>query len=468
MRARVPEVNFDTRIFNPAFLPFLNTQFETEIYVGGGGSGKSHFVVQKSIYNALKEKHYRQIFCRKTAESIRDSQFLMYKDTIRQMGLNSLFTIKESSMDIICSNGNMMLSYGLDDPAKLTSLASPTDVWIEEVLGSRDSKPVTMDDYDQLQIRLRAEPGQKLQTILSYNPVNEESWVKKRFHTDTMLTDRIEASKIPGTIIHWSTFADNQFIDREAYAAKLDRLAETNPNYYRIYRLGKWGREISGQEYYSKFRYEQHVVFTYNYTPGVAVHLTFDQNAIPYNTALMIQVTREGERYIVNVLNEFCIEPPHNSTAEVCEVIRTKHSEKLRSGVFLYGDASGRKTDTREKVSDYQIIERSLKEFLHNGSMRVCRSNPTHKTRSEFMNKMLAGHYPIEIRIHHECRNLIKDLETLKTDIDFGKLKETERNQATGKSYEKIGHTSDALDYFCTEAFKQFYVENNLNKIWRN
>ena len=53
------------------------------------------------------------------------------------------------------------------------------------------------------------------------------------------------------------------------------------------------------------------------------------------------------------------------------------------------------------------------------------------------------------------------DFEFLKQAPDGGKFKEKETDPSTGKQYEKIGHTSDTLEYFICELLK--YLLKDLN-----
>ena len=72
------------------------------------------------------------------------------------------------------------------------------------------------------------------------------------------------------------------------------------------------------------------------------------------------------------------------------------------------------------------------------------------------MNRIFAGKFPeIEIYIDSSCALSIRDFEFLKQDVN-GKFKEKEIDKATGKAYEKIGHTSDAIEYFICEVLRNY------------
>jgi len=65
------------------------------------------------------------------------------------------------------------------------------------------------------------------------------------------------------------------------------------------------------------------------------------------------------------------------------------------------------------------------------------------------MNNIFDEKYNVRIVVDKRCRNLIRDLEFVKEDATGHKLKEKVKDKNTGQTYEKYGHTSDALDYLC-------------------
>jgi len=452
------EVEFYESAFNPIYWEYLTKYYSYELYVGTAGSGKSWFVAQKQLYKCLNENNYRLVFCRKTAESIRDSQFQMFCDLIHKHNLDDIFTINLSQMDIKCANGNMMLSAGLDNPYKIKSITNVTDIWIEEALGNEIEKPVESSDFDQLNLRLRAEKGQPLSFTMTYNPVDEDSWINKRFHTGNRL-DSLEQAKTPNTLILWTSYKDNIFIDQIEYAEKLNQLEKWNDNYYKIYALGLWGKRITGHEFYSSFNYLTHVTDV-PILRDVPVHISFDQNVVPYITATLYQIVKRGDVYEVRQFAELCLENPKNKTENLCDEIIFKYEEELKAGVYFYGDATGRKRDTRSKENDYDIVERVMRRFLNNRSNKVPVSNPNVKRRRDFMNKLLSGIYPIRFIIDKSCEKSIADFENVKEDVDGTKLKKATKDKVSGISYEKYGHCSDTADYLLCEVFKSFFIKN--------
>lgn len=225
-------VNFNAADFNSIYLPHLDNDSRFLIFYGGAGSGKSVFIAQRALYRCLKEKYYRLIFSRKVAQSIRNSQFLLFKDIILRSGLSKLFTIKESTMEIICLNGNSMMAAGLDDREKIKSIQEPTDVWCEE------ATEFSKEDIMQLNLRLRTKKARYNQIILSFNPISSEHWIYESFFV---------LKEFASDIVH-STYHSNKFLPDE-YKQQLEALQQTDLNYYKVYALGEWGGSVKGQIY---------------------------------------------------------------------------------------------------------------------------------------------------------------------------------------------------------------------------
>jgi phage terminase large subunit len=173
------QIEFDIEIFNPVYVEAYNYKGRILNLYGSAGSGKSIFAGQKKLIRLMSEKGHKFLFCRKVAKTIRDSQFALFKDIISQWNLTHLFRIYESKMDIqFLPNKNWLVSSGLDDPEKLKSIHGITGAWIEEATELEER------DLRQINLRLRGKTNNYKQIILSYNPIDDEHWINKKFFTN--------------------------------------------------------------------------------------------------------------------------------------------------------------------------------------------------------------------------------------------------------------------------------------------
>ena len=226
------QINIHARTFSAKFLPLLNDySHRWEIYKGSAGSGKSHFITQKIIIKALREKR-RVMICRRYGTTMRNSVFKLFKDVIESFKITHLTRIKESDMSITLPNGSEIIFVGLDNEEKLLSIAGITDVFIEEVY------EVPKEIVDQLNLRMRGKaPNQQI--YMAFNPISAKHW----------LYDFCEGSTRPESSIYSeSTFRDNPFLPDE-YVKALEDMYRTNPNKARVFCDGNWGADVEGLVY---------------------------------------------------------------------------------------------------------------------------------------------------------------------------------------------------------------------------
>ena len=214
-----------SRAFNAAFYPYLKDyDHRFEVYYGGAGSGKSHFIAQKIVAKSLVYNR-KALIMRKVGSTLKDSVWQLVLDTLSSLGLLQYCNVNKSIFTIELPNGSILLFKGMDDSEKIKSITGITDIWAEE------ATEFTEEDIEQLNLRLRAKTD-NLQMFFSFNPVSKANWVYRRwFAKGAVITD--------DTVVHQSTYKDNRFLP-EDYIATIEKMAKTNPTYYRIYALGEF------------------------------------------------------------------------------------------------------------------------------------------------------------------------------------------------------------------------------------
>jgi hypothetical protein len=213
----------------------------------------------------------------------------------------------------------------------------------------------------------------------------------------------------------------------------------------------------TGGEFYSSFDRLKHVgKCTYDKTKPL--HISFDQNSVPYNSCSIWQFERKEDIWWSYCIDEIALENPRNSTEEVCEDILMRYAGH-KSAIYYYGDASGkaRSTMNKEFKHHYEIIEYKLRRFLTNGSARMMRQNPSITKRRDFINRIFEEKLPIRILIDETCKLMIADMMYVKQDINGAKDKHIVKDKETGDKYQKYCHLSDGLDYIFCEVFNSYY-----------
>ncbi len=198
-----------------------NYENKIEVYYGGAGSGKSHGAVQKILLKAINDKR-KTLVIRKIQRTIKNSIWALFLEQLSEIELLQACRVNKSDFEIELPNGSIFLFSGLDDPEKVKSIQSITDIVIEE------ATELSLDDFTQLLLRLRPTVANP-QIYLMFNPVSKLNWVY-----DYFIINPPDNAKV----IH-TNYQDNRFLSKD-YISELERLRERNPAYYRIYTLGEF------------------------------------------------------------------------------------------------------------------------------------------------------------------------------------------------------------------------------------
>lgn len=245
-----------------------------------------------------------------------------------------------------------------------------------------------------------------------------------------------------------SRIFDNPHIPKDY----IDSLRDLPKYEYEVYVLGNWDIELrTGGEFYKCFSADKHVKQC-KYNPNIPLHISFDENVKPYITATVYQIAGKS----IKQIHEFCLETPNNTVEILCQTIEREYFEHA-SGVFVYGDATSRKSDTKlEKGQNFfTLILHYLRKYKP--QLRVPMSNPSVVMRGRFINHIFDKEFTgITFELDESCKNSIRDFNNLQEDADGTKKKEKE--SINGVTFEKYGHTSDTFDYLVCMAFANDYL----------
>lgn len=438
-----PRLNFDPNLFTDIYRKIENASTRFVLIWGGASASKSYSMMQYMAIQTFKDKG-DWLVIRKHNTSVEHSVWDGTKEIIDNWGFHEDFEYRRISWMITNKHtGTRIIMKGLDDPEKIKSMFGIKYIYIEEI------NQLEERDFLELNRRVRGIPGIRIYGL--FNPIVITHWIKKKIFDVGTYQDQL-------TSIH-CTYKDAVNQDGDSFLTEddiinLENLQFINENDFKVYVKGEWGSVRTGQEYYSKFHYIKQVKEC-RYIDGLPVHISFDQNVVPYITATIWQIYELDSLYYAEALQEYCLENPLNNTESLCRKILEEWEPALANGLYYYGDATGRNRDTRGRENDYDIVERVMTRHLNNRSCRVPARNPLHKRRREFINEIFVHKYPIRMIIDPSCEKLITDLELVKEDPTGGKFKPTKKDPG-GASYEELGHTSDTMDYFLMKAFQSF------------
>ncbi|MDH4127147.1 MAG: terminase family protein [Spirochaetota bacterium] len=228
---------------------------------------------------------------------------------------------------------------------------------------------------------------------------------------------------------------------RQRNPVKFEALQQQNPKVMEF-----------GNEFYKGFDESKHIKRC-KYNPDISLHISLDENVNPYITGTIYQIIDKT----IYQIDEICLAHPKNTLKELALEFSLRYSDHT-TGVFLYGDATSKKADTKlEKGQNFfTLFCKYIAEF--NPALRVPNSNPSVAMRGNFINEVFENNQSeIYFYIDPSCHNSIADFRFVKEAPDGTKFKQMETDVRTKVRYEKYGHCSDTFDYLITKAFESEY-----------
>ena len=394
-------------LFVPKFYPLLlDYSHRWEVYKGSAGSAKSYFITQKLVVRACREQ-IKILVCRRTATTIRNTCFSLFKDIISKWRLSAYVKIRETDFNIKFPNGSEIIFIGLDEETKLLSLNNIGAIFIEEAY------EVPKSIVEQLNLRLRGKtPNQQI--IMAFNPISKNHW----------LYNFCEEEPPQSFLLTHSTYKDNPFLNEE-YVAELEELYQRNPAKARVFCDGEWGVDAEGLVI-QNWKVEEFDAMALA-AQGLEHRAGCDLGWID-KTAIIDSLYDEKKK-IIYVFNEF-----YKSGCQLSEISSAIGEMNLKK-VKLYVDAAE---------------PRSIEYFRTKGINAVAcnKGKDSVKAGLMFLQDCL-------IVVHPKCKNFITELE------NFSYIKSKQTGEWTEQTTHEYSHAIDA----CRYAYSDIYTNKKMKTI---
>lgn len=478
--------------FSEPQLELIESTAQINLFHAGVGSGKTYIIGAKNAMYALKYPHVRGFIGANTYSQLSKSTLVgvfkfwasagIIRDVHYVVGIvpPSTFKIigeKLSSYEntISFSNGKLIFLASLDNykaidgieiaHADLDETKDTPEIAVKEVILARlRQKGLWLNAQKEI-TTIESEGVVGFNPLSIYTSPAKTDWISEWFSFPEHFED-ISATifskdeyfrKRTGDklVVISSTYHNEHNLPSGYIESKL-----IEPNKHNVHRINMlvYGSPLAkaGNEYYSRFDRMKHVVDV-EMPNDIPIHIGFDFNRVPYITGGLYKIwfKQDVQRWHVHKFDEVCLKPPNNVTDDLCDNIINLYGHLLKSGMFYYGDYSGKNRRTNSSEHDFDVIERKFKLYTNNTSDRVI-INQRVVERKEFMNKVFYGSIPIDFTMSPKCVNLIADCEFLQEAPDGGKHKKKVKDD-NGNMYEKYGHTSDETEYVFTSAFEQYF-----------
>jgi phage terminase large subunit len=467
-------LKLDKKWFNPLYF-ILNELAKDEtirtILVYGGKSSSKTVSICQYLAKDCYVKGTNTIAYRKESAIIPTTLKKSFNLAIGSIFLSPAYVIQDRRY--LCTNQGDNISEiilkGLDVEEKAKGIESYKYVYLDELNHFEQA------EYEQFNLSLRGIRGQKI--FASWNPVDENSWVKTELvdqyefiETEYKLPSEnsfVKKSTCGKVVLIKTNYEDNYWIvgspcgtygyRDENLISEYEGLRTKNYNSYKVNVLGEWGKTNFGGEFLKSWRSELHTGI-YPYDPECAVYLWFDENVVPYFPCGMFQVGKNGNK--PRMIHYIAAKTPNNKVPWVCnEIIRKLTAWGHKGRVYVGGDATSQKDDVKlEDGHDlFRLITNGLKDFKP--ERKTPKSNPSVIMSANFFNSILEDDVPnLSYGVDKSCRIVITDYENTKEDKN-GKIdKKTVTDPITKITYQPYGHFVDLTRYFLTYVYANEYM----------
>lgn len=210
MQATIQATNVFERNYNATSRIIVNQ--------GGTRSSKTYSIAQVFIVRLLQSRGRILSIVRKSLPSLKYSVMMDFFEILDKMKYYHPENHNKTENTYVL-NGNLVQFLSLDQPQKKRG-AKRNYLWLNE------ANEFNYEDYLQLAMRTTD------QIVLDFNPSDEFHWIY-----DNVIT-RDDCTFIQ------STYKDNPFLE-QSIITEIERLRDTDENYWRIYGLGERGRSES-------------------------------------------------------------------------------------------------------------------------------------------------------------------------------------------------------------------------------
>ncbi len=177
------------------------------------------------------------------------------------------------------------------------------------------------------------------------------------------------------------------------------------------------------------------------YDPSKPIALCCDFNVDPMAWVIaQIHINNQNLKE-VRVIDEMFLR--NSNTVQSCQEFKTRYPNH-RTGVVLYGDATGEARHTDSNVTNWKIIENELQGY--GVTKRVPSKNPAERDRVNAVNGMICNsRQERRVFINPNCKRLIRDFEQVEYKEGSVQIDKTKDLLLT--------HPSDALGYLIEKEF---------------
>ena len=443
-------ITIDDSAYSSKFHDIIHSWDRYLIAYGGRGSSKTDSFYFKYLLSLFEPYYFKLAYVNSELSNIRDQQYAGFKRVAKRCDFADKLKFYDGDYRIVyraasfATNDNMLIPKGMDDPEKTKGMDDITAIWWDEI------NKGTEEGFNALNELLRSPMAKYLQFAMSFNPVSELHWLRKKFfHPD----DRhaVHPDYVGQMLLNRSTYKNNEFIDQEAYLETLLKSAAGNTNAIRVNVEGDWGLEINKDPWLYAYNEDKHVR-PLNFFPDRPVYLSFDFNREPV-TCIAVQMSeaKGGNGAFIHFIREFV---ENLQLQYLCERILSVYPASI---LYVTGDSSGNAGNVGyESRNDthFRMIQRYLR--LSDRQMNLNKKNlELHDSR--LLVNTVMHNYP-NVYIDPSCK-------VLRNDCQIATIDEKSLRPGTLLKDRDL-YKMDIFDAF--RYIFQTYFRDYANQVWLN
>ena len=222
------------QVVGRGYRAFWDCKKRYRVVKGGKASKKSSTTALWYIVHMMKYPDANLLVVRQVGRTHRDSTFAQLRWAIERLQVSHLWRVSREPLELqYLPTGQRILFRGFDNVEKLASTTVDKGyicwVWIEEAF--EIAREADFDKLDLSMPRGQVTPPLFKQTTVTFNPWDENHWLKKRFF------DQERADTFAIT----TNYTCNEFLD-EVDRALYEDMRRRRPRQYAVAGLGEWGR----------------------------------------------------------------------------------------------------------------------------------------------------------------------------------------------------------------------------------
>lgn len=415
-------VRFDKKWFNPLYF-ILNdiikdNTVRTILVYGGKSSSKTISICQLLAKEAYVKKASTISF-RKESTIIKTT---LKKSFNLALDMTRLYPAFERLEFLYRCEGAEIVMKGLDDEEKAKGIESYKYLYLDEL------NHFAENEWRQFGMSLRGIEGQKI--FASWNPVDENSWVKKNLIDKYEWVDTeyklpcehsfVKKSSCGKVVLIKTTYQDNYWISGSpcgTYGFKdanliseYENLRMFDENSYNVNVLGEWGEILEGENPFAfQWDNDRHLSDAPLYDPKKQLIISIDFNLTPFCVTFHHYWTDKDGVH----LHQFDeAEIKQGSIPAMVDLIKSRYLNSLPSAIIT-GDAMGNRGDIsqRDNASLYLQLIRGL--GMRESQIKVS-SNPTHENSKTAVNYFL--YYFPDYKVSKRCIQTARDMRNVQVD----------------------------------------------------